>query len=131
MKQTEDHSISNMNTIGREDNSFKSPPSAPKIKNAEMLQGVYKLMMNQDFNNVDFEDLQRFLSKLSSVKKTVKKLYDKQVMVLIKQHKAHNEKNGNRFFNKEMDDEESVTSSEDSVGIEMEKPPILNVNEQN
>jgi hypothetical protein len=50
-------------------------------------------------------------------------------MVLIKQHKAHNEKNGNRFFNKEMDDEESVTSSEDSVGIEMEKPPILNVNE--
>jgi diadenosine tetraphosphate (Ap4A) HIT family hydrolase len=50
-------------------------------------------MMNQDvhdFNNVDFEELQRFLSKLSSVKKTVKKLYDKKVMVLIKQHKENN-----------------------------------------
>ena len=37
-------------------------------------------MMNQDgldFKNADFEELQKFLSKLSRVKKTVKKLYDK------------------------------------------------------
>jgi hypothetical protein len=89
-----------------------------------MIQGVYKLMMNedvQDFKNVDFEELQRFLSKLSSVKKTVKKLYDKKVMVLIKQHKEHIKKRGNRFFNGEIKEEESVTSSEDSVGIETDK----------
>ena len=83
-------------------------------------------MMNQevqDFNNVDFEELQRFLSKLSSVKKTVKKLYDKQVMVLIKQHRKHNEKSPNRFQNGEIKEEESLTSSEDSVGIETHKQP--------
>ena len=62
-----------------------------------------------------------FLTKLSGVKKTVKKLYDKQVMVLIKKHKKHNEKSSKRFFNGNIKEEESVTSSEDSVGIETDK----------
>jgi hypothetical protein len=71
------NSVSNLNTIGRDENSSKS---LPKFKNSGMILGVYKLMMNQEvqhLNTVDFEELQRFLSKLSSVKKTVKKLYDK------------------------------------------------------
>jgi hypothetical protein len=42
-------------------------------------------------------------------------------MVLIKQHKKHNQKSEKRFFNADIKQEESVTSSEDSVGNEIEK----------
>ena len=42
-------------------------------------------------------------------------------MVLIKQHKKNNEKSSNRFYNRDIKEAESITSSEDSVGIEMEK----------
>lgn len=51
-----------------------------------MIKSVYKLMMNeecQDFSTVEIENLQKFINKLSSVKKSVKKQYDKQVMALI------------------------------------------------
>ena len=37
----------------------------------------------QDVENLDIEDLKIFINRLSKVKKTVKKIYDKQVSSMI------------------------------------------------
>lgn len=43
-----------------------------------------------DITNVEIEDLQQFLSKISNVKRTVKKLYDKKVLAMVHQQKKQN-----------------------------------------
>jgi hypothetical protein len=61
------------------------------------------------------EELQLFISKISSVKKTMKKIYDKQVMALLMGQQLRNKDSSNRFVVEDIEEQESISNSTESI----------------
>lgn len=119
------NTISNVHTVGRNENSMQTvtvgPVNKENKKDQEILD-IFNIIMSKNTSNnvenLDIEDLKTFIQKLSKVKKTVQKIYDKQVSSMIRYVKDQQKKSNNRFLNAEKKVE---TSSDASVSVKAEQ----------
>jgi len=115
------NTISFKHTVGRNENSMQTfnQVHEKKQKSQQLMKDVFNVVMAKknihDLENLDIEEIKTFMDKLSKVKKTAQKIYDKQVNQLIQMQKKKNV--GNRFDRVDIDDHESVTSSDASINM--------------